>query len=88
MYLTKQNAEMYVGKTLRCRGKGWFHHYPLTVKKRNDGSYCYVDRTGTAMPVPDESDKVNSVYFDYAENVAPAPEQDIVDDGPVKPEIL
>lgn len=88
MHLTKQNVEQYVGKTLYCNSKGWFHHYPLTVKQRKDGSYCYIDRVGTAMQVPDESDKFNSVYFDYAENTDSAPEQDIVDEGPIKPDIL
>lgn len=66
MYLTKQNAERYVGKTLRCNGKGLFHYYPLTVKRGNDGNYYYVDRLGTAIQVPDENDSFNSVHFDYA----------------------
>lgn len=65
MYLTVQNAEKYLGKTLYSN-KQRFHYYPLIVKQFNDGRFYYKDLTGTCMLVPDEKDLFNSVYFDYA----------------------
>ena len=65
MYLTIQNAEIYLGKTLYAY-KPLYHHYPLVVKQFNDGRYYYKDLTGTCIPVPDKADLFNKVYFDYA----------------------
>ena len=65
MYLTVQNAEKYLGKTLYSN-KPRFHYYPLIVKQFNNGRFYYRDSTGTCIPVPDEKDLFNSVYFDYA----------------------
>ena len=64
MYPTTENAERYLGKTLDSR-KRMFHYYPLTVKKWPNGAYAYVDRTGTAMPVPEPKDRFNRVWFDF-----------------------
>lgn len=58
--LTTTNAHEYVGKYLI--GK-LFHYYPLEVKQLNDGRYVVVDSTHTMMPVPDEKDKFNAIYF-------------------------
>lgn len=63
MYLTIQNAEKYLGKTLTCKGKNMFHYYPLTVGRWNSGRYYYKDAHAVCMPVPDEKDIFNSVYF-------------------------
>jgi len=62
MYLTTQNAHRYVGKTLDAKRR-LFHHYPLTVHKRN-GEYYFSDITNTWMFVPDEKDRFNTVWFD------------------------
>lgn len=66
MYLTIQNAEKYLGKMLVCNGKNMFHHYPLKVRRWDSGRYYYQDAHDVCMPVPDEKDIFNSVYFDVA----------------------
>lgn len=62
MRLHKGNASKYVGCVLDSK-KRMFHYYPLLVKEIN-GKYYYRDATNTMMPVPDENDLFNSVYFD------------------------
>lgn len=64
MYLTTENAEQFMGRTLDCH-KRMFHHYPLRIQKLPDGRCVYVDRTGTAMLVPEPKDRFNSVWFDF-----------------------
>lgn len=64
MYLTTENAEQYIGKTLDCH-KRMFHHYPLTVKQFPSGPYYYKDRTGTCMLAPEPKDRFNAVLFDF-----------------------
>lgn len=64
MYLTIQNAEQYVGKTITAKRGGLFHHYPLKVFKYPDGTYGYSDRAGVGMLVPDEKETFNTVWFD------------------------
>lgn len=64
MYLTTENAEQYMGKTLDCH-KRMFDHYPLRVQKLPDGRYIYVDRVGTGTLVPEPEDRFNAVQFDF-----------------------
>ena len=66
MYLTTENADQYVGKTLDAKRRR-FHYYPLTVHKNSQGRYVLKDNTGTYMPVPTPIDVANSVYFDIVD---------------------
>ena len=61
--LTTENAHEYVGKYLI--GKLW-HHWPLEVRRLDDGRYAVVDSIHTMMLVPDEKDRFNAIYFDKA----------------------
>ena len=63
MYLTTENAAQYVGKTLDSKTRT-FHYYPLRVAQWPSGEYCFIDRNGVAMPVPDPKDRFSVVYFD------------------------
>lgn len=63
MWLTKQNAKDFLGKTLDAERR-MGHYYPLKVFMFPDGSYGVEDRAGVCMPVADEKDKFNHIYFD------------------------
>ena len=63
MYLTKENAHLYVGKKLDS-SRRTFHYYPLKVIKWPSGKYGVVDRAGTAFPVPSIDERCNIIYFD------------------------
>ncbi len=66
MFLTTENAEQYVGKTLDSTVRAW-HYYPLRVVKHSNGRYYFVDRIDTMMPVPTAKDTFNAVYFDIVD---------------------
>lgn len=63
MYLTTSNAGDYLGKRLDAHSR-LFHHYPLTVVQLFNGRYYYRDAFGVCIPVPEDGDKSNNVYFD------------------------
>lgn len=53
-----------VSKSTVKRESRFFHYYPLRVVKGKNDRYYYVDRNGTMMPVPSDTDTFNTVYFD------------------------
>lgn len=63
MRLTTKNAHLYEGKKLDAN-KRMFHNYPLEVRKTKEG-YFVKDTIGVNMPVPEERDTFNSIYFDF-----------------------
>ena len=63
MYLTKQNAHLYEGKTLDAH-KHILGAYPYTVQRTTQGELLYFNRAGVGIVIPDEKDKFNAVYFD------------------------
>ncbi len=66
MFLTTENAEQYVGKTLDSTVR-LFHYYPLRVIRHSNGRYYFVDRTDTMMTVPSAKDTFNVVSFDIVD---------------------
>jgi hypothetical protein len=63
MKLTTKNAHLYLGKKLDAN-KRLFHNYPLEVRKIEE-RYFVKDSAGVNMPVPEERDTFNSIYFDF-----------------------
>ena len=63
MRITTENAHLYLGKRLDAR-KRRFHYYPLKVIKIKD-KYYVKDGVGVCIPVPEENDKFNAIYFDF-----------------------
>lgn len=63
MYLTTENANEYLGKTLDAK-----HHilgmYPYKVIQTPSGEYLAVDRAGVGVVVAKPNDLFNAIYFD------------------------
>ena len=66
MYCTRENASVYVGRTLNVNERNGCHYYPLRIVERF-GSYWYIDRHNTMMKVPGAKDFGGGLYFDYDE---------------------
>lgn len=61
--LTKENAYLYENKFLDAKRRR-FHHYPLCIKRNQNGELMIVDNTNGWMEIPGKKDLFNAFYFD------------------------
>lgn len=66
MYLTTENAESYIGKTLDSKNH-ILGAYPYTVIRTKNRELLSVDRAGVGIVIAQPNDTFNAIYFDIVD---------------------